>query len=78
VTFLYTKDKQAEKEIRETTSFTIALSAFLRKLERSHTRNLAAHQNTLEQKEANTPKKSRLQEIIKLRAGIKENNTKDQ
>ena len=56
----------------------IALSASKKKLKRAYTSSLTAHLNTLEQKEANTPKKSRLQEIIKLRAGIKENNTKDQ
>jgi hypothetical protein len=37
----------------------IALSAPVKKLERSHTSNLAAHLNVLEQKEANTPKRSR-------------------
>ena len=50
----------------------IALSASIKKLERSHSSNLAAHQNALEQREANTPKRSRLQEIIKLRTEIKE------
>jgi hypothetical protein len=35
----------------------IALSAFIRDLEKSHTSNLKAHLKALEQKEANTPKK---------------------
>jgi hypothetical protein len=48
----------------------IALSALKKKLERSYTSNLA-HLKALEQKEANTPQRSRLQEIIKLMA---ENN----
>ena len=46
----------------------IALSALVKKLERSYTSNLTAHLRALEQKEANTPKWSRWQEIVKLRA----------
>jgi hypothetical protein len=34
----------------------IALRAFMKKLVRSHTGNLATHPKTLEQKETNTPK----------------------
>ena len=34
----------------------IALSAHIKKVEKSHTRNLTAHLKTLEQKEADTPK----------------------
>ena len=34
----------------------IALSAFIKKLERYYTENLIAHLKALEQKEANTPK----------------------
>jgi hypothetical protein len=45
-----------------------ALCSLVKKLERSYTSNLTAHMKTLEQKEANTPKKSRWQEIVKLRA----------
>jgi hypothetical protein len=43
-----------------------ALSAFIKKLERFHIRNLTAHLKALEQKETNTSKRSRLQEIVKL------------
>jgi hypothetical protein len=42
----------------------IVVRAFIKKLERSHTNNLTAYLKTLE-KEANTPKKRRRQEIIK-------------
>jgi hypothetical protein len=60
----------------------IALSALINKLERSYTINLTAHLRTLEQKEANAPKRSRRQEIVKLRAKINqietENCTKNQ
>jgi hypothetical protein len=48
----------------------IALSASKKKLERAYSRSLTAHLKTLEQKEANTPKRSRWQEIINLRAEI--------
>jgi hypothetical protein len=37
----------------------IALSAFKRKLERAYTSSMTAHLKTLEQKEANSPKRSR-------------------
>jgi hypothetical protein len=43
----------------------LALSAFIKKLERSQTNNLTAHLKGLEQKAANTPKRSRPQEIVK-------------
>jgi hypothetical protein len=49
------------------------LSAVIKKLERSFTRNLA-HLKPLEQKEANTPKRSRWQEIT--RAKINQLETK--
>jgi hypothetical protein len=42
----------------------LALSAFIRKLERSHTGNSTAHLKALEQEEANTPKRNRQQEIV--------------
>jgi hypothetical protein len=48
----------------------IALSASKKKLERAYTSSLTAHLEALEQKEANSPKRSRWQEIIKLRAEI--------
>ena len=41
----------------------IALSACKKKLERAHTSSLTVHLKALEQKEANTPKRSRTQEI---------------
>jgi hypothetical protein len=50
----------------------IAPSASKKKLERAHTSSLTAYLKTLEQKEANTPKRSRRQEIIKLRDEIKQ------
>ena len=43
----------------------IALSASKKKLKRAYTSSLTAHRKALEQKEANTPKRSRQQEIIK-------------
>jgi hypothetical protein len=54
----------------------IDLSASRKKLERAHTSSLTAHLKALEQKEANSPKRSRLQEIIKLRAEINQVETK--
>ena len=54
----------------------IALSASQKKLERAYTSNLTAQLKALEQKEADTPKRSRQQEIIKLRAEIDPIETK--
>jgi superfamily II RNA helicase len=51
-------------------------SASKKKLERAYTSSLAAHLKILKQKEANTPKRSRQQEIIKLRAEINQTETK--
>jgi hypothetical protein len=48
----------------------IALSASKKKLERAYTSSLTAQLKALEQKEANTPKTSKGQKIIKLWAGI--------
>jgi hypothetical protein len=48
----------------------IALSASKRNLERAHRSSFTAHLKALEQKEANSPKRSRWQEIIKHRAEI--------
>jgi hypothetical protein len=45
----------------------IALSASKNKLERAHTSSLTTHLKALEKKEENSPKRSRLQEVIKLR-----------
>ena len=50
----------------------IALSASKKKQERAYTSSLMAQLKALEQKEANSPKRSRRQEIIKLRAEIKQ------
>jgi hypothetical protein len=48
----------------------IALSVTKKKLERAHTSSLTTHLKALEQKEANSPKRRRWQEIIKLRGKI--------
>jgi hypothetical protein len=45
-------------------------------LERAYTSSLTAHLEALEQKKANPPKRSRWQEIIKLRAEINQVETK--
>ena len=54
----------------------IALSAAEKKLERAYSSSLTAHLKALEQKEAISPKRSRQQEIIKLRAEINQVKTK--
>jgi len=54
----------------------IALSACRKKQERAYVSSLTAHLKALEQKEANTPRRSRRQEIIKLRAEINQIETK--
>ena len=54
----------------------IALSASKKKLERAHTSSLTTHLNALEKKGENSPKRSRRQEIIKLRAEINQVETK--
>jgi hypothetical protein len=54
----------------------IALSASKKKLERAYTSNLTAHLKTQSQKEAKSPKRSRQQKIIKLRAEINQVETK--
>jgi hypothetical protein len=53
-----------------------ALSASKKKLERAYTSSLTAHRKALEQNEANTLKRSRPQEIIILRAEVKQIETK--
>jgi hypothetical protein len=55
----------------------IALSASKKKLERAYTSSLTAHLKALEQKEANTPKRSRQEEIIKLSVKINQVETKN-
>jgi hypothetical protein len=54
----------------------IALNTPVKKLERSYTNNLTAHLRALEQTEANSPKRSRRQEIVKLRAEVNQIQTK--
>ena len=54
----------------------IALSALVKKLERSYTDNLTAYLRDLKQKEANSPKRSKRQEIVKLRAKNNQIETK--
>jgi hypothetical protein len=54
----------------------IALSASKKKLKKTYISSLTAHLKALEQKEANTPNRNRLQEIIKLRAEINQIETK--
>ena len=55
----------------------IAPSASKKKLERVYTSSLTTHLEALEQKESNSPKRRRLQEIIKLRAEINQVETKE-
>ena len=54
----------------------IALSASKKKLERAYTSRLTAHLEALELKESNSTKRSRWQEIVKLRAEINQVETK--
>jgi hypothetical protein len=54
----------------------IALSASKKKLERAHISIFTTHLKALEQKEANSPKRSRGQEIIKLRDEINQVETR--
>jgi hypothetical protein len=56
----------------------IVLSASKKKLERAYTSSLTGHLEALERKEANSPKVSRRQEIIKLRAKINQVETNKQ
>jgi len=51
------------------------VSALVKKLERSYTSNLKAHLRALEQKEANSSKRSRLKNIIKFGAKINQIET---
>ena len=56
----------------------IGLSASKKKLERAYTSSLTAHMKAQKQKEANTPRRSRQQEIIKHRAEINQVETNKQ
>jgi hypothetical protein len=53
-----------------------ALSASKNKVERAQTSSLKTHLKVLEQKEANSPKRSRRLEIIKLRGEINQVETR--
>ena len=55
----------------------IALSASKKKLETAYIRNWTGQLKSLEQREADTPKRSRRQEIIKIRAEIDQIETKE-
>jgi hypothetical protein len=48
----------------------IAMSASKKKLDRTHTSSLTTYLKALEQRETNSPKRNRQQEIIKLRGEI--------
>ena len=54
----------------------IALSAHMKKLEKSHTRELTEQLKAVEQKQPNSPWRSSCQEIIKLRAEINKVETR--
>ena len=54
----------------------IALSASQKKLERTYSSSLTIHLKALEQKEANRPKRSKQQKIVKLKAEINQIETK--
>jgi hypothetical protein len=54
----------------------IALSTSKKKVERAHTSSLTTHLKALKQKEANSPKISRRQEIITLRGEINQVETR--
>ena len=54
----------------------IALSASKNELDRASTSSQKAHLEALEQKEANSPKRSRWQELIKLRGEINQVETR--
>ena len=56
----------------------IALSTHIKKMEKVHISDLTACLKALEQKEADTPRRSRRQEIIKLRVEINKTETKKQ
>jgi hypothetical protein len=55
----------------------VVLSTSKKKWERAYTSSITAHLKLLEQKEANSPKRSRWQEIIKLRAEINQVKQKE-
>jgi hypothetical protein len=54
----------------------IALSVYIKKLEREYTISLTAHLKALKQKERNPPKRSRNHVIINLRVEINQEETR--
>ncbi|KAL6082582.1 hypothetical protein STEG23_001613 [Scotinomys teguina] len=54
----------------------IALNAHMKRLENSHINDLTAHLKALEREEANSPRRNRCQEIIKLRVETNKIETK--
>ena len=54
----------------------IALNAYIKNMEKSHTSNLTAHLKALEQKEESSSRRSIAQEIIKLRSEMNKIGTK--
>ena len=56
----------------------ITISAEIKKVEKSHTTDLRTHLKALEQKEADSSRRSKWQEIIKLRAEINKIETNKQ
>ena len=54
----------------------IALSTYIKKVEKSHTSDLTAHLKALEQKETDSPRRSRQKETIILMAEINKIETK--
>ena len=55
----------------------IALQAYLKEQEKNQINNLTAHLRQLEKEEMKKPRVSRRKEIIKIRAEIKEKETKE-
>jgi hypothetical protein len=71
-----TKKKTTKKKPKKNKNKTKQNKQTNKKLERAHTSSLTVHLKALEQKEANSPNRSRHQEIIKLRAEINQVETK--
>jgi hypothetical protein len=59
-----------ESSVKKKTHSSECLQKKKKNLERAYSSNLKAHQEDVEQKEANSPQRSRWQEIIKLKAEI--------
>jgi hypothetical protein len=74
--FLKMRKNKKERKKAVLRGTLIALSASKKKLEWAYTRGLTAHLKVPKQKEANLPKKSRQQEIIKVGVEINQIETK--